>query len=147
MESLEQKKRRLFGKQFLQKYMNIIQRLTKTEDEIKPLSIVTTDYIIERQSLLKKKNEKRFEFNDKKEFKKYVINNFNYKGVVYLMTSLSKDCGGIELTSINEFNFEFNYNDEPDGIVSIISSDFKEKILLDFYSIKDKTYIEIEYYC
>lgn len=147
MESLEQKKRRLFGKQFLQKYMNIIQRLTKTEDEIKPLSIVTTDYIIERQSLLKKKNEKRFEFNDKKEFKKYVINNFNYKGVVYLMTSLSKDCGGIELTSINEFNFEFNYNDEPDGIVSIISSDFKEKILLDFYLIKDKTYIEIEYYC
>ena len=65
---------------------------------------------------------------------------------VYLYTDLSKDCGLVLLNSIDEFNFEFNFDDEPKGLIIFIGFESNYKILLDFYEEDDVEYIEIESY-
>ena len=64
-ESLEQKKRRLFGKQYLSEYQEVINKITKNDFKI--LSIVETDKLIEKVSKLKLRFSKKILFNDKEE--------------------------------------------------------------------------------
>jgi len=47
---------------------------------------------------------------------------------------------------LNEFNFNFNYNDDTSGIIILISTSGEKKIILDFYEEAKKKYIEIEFY-
>ncbi|SUP53868.1 Uncharacterised protein [Weeksella virosa] len=143
-ESLEQKKRRLFGKQYLDEYQEIIEKITNNDFKI--LSIVETDKLIEKESKLKLRFSKKILFNDKEELKRITFNNFNAKDSVYIFTSLSRDCGAVLIDSINSFNFNFNFMDDHSGIISLISSDVKNKILLDFYEEDGLLYLEIESY-
>ena len=143
-ESLEQKKRRLFGKQYLSEYQEVINKITKNDFKI--LSIVETDKLIEKVSKLKLRFSKKILFNDKEELKSIIFNNFNTNDSVYIFTSLSRDCGAVLIDSIIYFNFNFNFMDDHSGIISLISSDVKNKILLDFYEEDGLQYLEIEYY-
>ena len=141
-ESLEQKKRRLFGKQYLSEYQEVINKMTKNDFKI--LSIVETDKLIEKESKLKLRFSKKILFNDKEELKSIIFNNFNTNDSVYIFTSLSRDCGAVLIDSIIYFNF--NFMDDHSGIISLISSDVKNKILLDFYEEDGLQYLEIESY-
>lgn len=143
-ESLEQKKRRLFGKEYLAVYEEIIKKITNNYFEI--LSIVDTDKLIEKESKLKLIFSKKILFNDKEELKRIILNNFSANDNVYIFTSLSRDCGAVLINSINSFNFNFNFIDDHSGIISLIRSDVKNKILLDFYEEDGLEYIEIESY-
>lgn len=143
-ESLEQKKRRLFGKQYLSEYQEVINKITKNDFKI--LSIVETDKLIEKVSKLKLRFSKKILFNDKEELKSIIFNNFNTNDSVYIFTSLSRDCGAVLIDSIIYFNFNFNFMDDHSGIISLISSDIKNKILLDFYEEDGLQYLEIESY-
>ena len=143
-ESLEQKKRRLFGKQYLSEYQEVINKITKNDFKI--LSIVETYKLIEKESKLKLKFSKKILFNDKEELKSIIFNNFNTNDSVYIFTSLSRDCGAVLIDSIIYFNFNFNFMDDHSGIISLISSDVKNKILLDFYEEDGLQYLEIESY-
>nr|DAW61605.1 MAG TPA: hypothetical protein [Caudoviricetes sp.] len=143
-ESLEQKKRRLFGKQYLSEYQEVINKITKNDFKI--LSIVETDKLIEKVSKLKLRFSKKILFNDKEELKSIIFNNFNTNDSVYIFTSLSRDCGAVLIDSIIYFNFNFNFMDDHSGIISLISSDVKNKILLDFYEEDGLQYLEIESY-
>ena len=143
-ESLEQKKRRLFGKQYLSEYQEVINKITKNDFKI--LSIVETDKLIEKESKLKLRFSKKILFNDKEELKSIIFNNFNINDSVYILTSLSRDCGAVLIDSIIYFNFNFNFMDDHSGIISLISSDVKNKILLDFYEEDGLQYLEIESY-
>ena len=143
-ESLEQKKRRLFGKQYLSEYQEVINKITKNNFKI--LSIVETDKLIEKESKLKLRFSKKILFNDKEELKSIIFNNFNTNDSVYIFTSLSRDCGAVLIDSIIYFNFNFNFMDDHSGIISLISSDVKNKILLDFYEEDGLQYLEIESY-
>lgn len=143
-ESLEQKKRRLFGKQYLSEYQEVINKITKNNFKI--LSIVETDKLIEKESKLKLGFSKKILFNDKEELKSIIFNNFNTNDSVYIFTSLSRDCGAVLIDSIIYFNFNFNFMDDHSGIISLISSDVKNKILLDFYEEDGLLYLEIESY-
>ena len=143
-ESLEQKKRRLFGKQYLIEYQEVINKITKNDFKI--LSIVETDKLIEKVSKLKLRFSKKILFNDKEELKSIIFNNFNTNDSVYIFTSLSRDCGAVLIDSIIYFNFNFNFMDDHSGIISLISSDVKNKILLDFYEEDGLQYLEIESY-
>ena len=143
-ESLEQKKRRLFGKQYLIEYQEVINKITKNDFKI--LSIVETDKLIEKESKLKLRFSKKILFNDKEELKSIIFNNFNTNDSVYIFTSLSRDCGAVLIDSIIYFNFNFNFMDDHSGIISLISSDVKNKILLDFYEEDGLQYLEIESY-
>ena len=143
-ESLEQKKRRLFGKQYLSEYQEVINKITKNDFKI--LSIVETDKLIEKESKLKLRFSKKILFNDKEELKSIIFNNFNTNDSVYIFTSLSRDCGAVLIDSIIYFNFNFNFMDDHSGIITLISSDVKNKILLDFYEEDGLQYLEIESY-
>ena len=143
-ESLEQKKRCLFGKQYLSEYQEVINKITKNDFKI--LSIVETDKLIEKESKLKLRFSKKILFNDKEELKSIIFNNFNTNDSVYIFTSLSRDCGAVLIDSIIYFNFNFNFMDDHSGIISLISSDVKNKILLDFYEEDGLQYLEIESY-
>jgi hypothetical protein len=147
METLEQRKRRLFGKQYLNDYLSVLNKLSLIKIENKDLlSIVETDKIIDKASSLLLSNSLKIEFSNKDELKKEILNIFNYQDRVYLFTSLSKDCGTVDINLLNEFNFNFNYNDDISGIIILISTLRKKKILLDFYEEDEKKYIEIEFY-
>jgi len=63
-----------------------------------------------------------------------------------LFTSLSKDCGTVDINMLNEFNFNFNYFDDTSGILILISTSGDKKIILDFYEEDKKKYLEIEFY-
>lgn len=143
-ESLEQKKRRLYGKQYLAEYEENIKKITNNYFEI--LSIVDTDKLIEKESKLKLIFSKKILFNDKEELKRIIFNNFSTNDNVYIFTSLSRDCGAVLIDSINSFNFNFNFIDDHSSIISLIRSDVKNKILLDFYEEDGLEYIEIESY-
>jgi len=147
METLEQRKRRLFGKQYLNDYLSVLNKLSLIKIENKDLlSIVETDMIIDKASSLLLSNSLKIDFLNKYEFKKKILNIFNYQDRVYLFTSLSKDCGTVEINMLNEFNFNFNYNDDTSGIIILISTSGEKKIILDFYEEAKKKYIEIEFY-
>jgi len=147
METLEQRKRRLFGKQYLNDYLSVLNKLSLIKIENKDLlSIVETDKIIDKASSLLLNNSLKIEFSNKDELKKEILNIFNYQDRVYLFTSLSEDCGTVDINLLNEFNFNFNYNDDISGIIILISTLREKKILLDFYEEDEKKYIEIEFY-
>ena len=147
METLEQRKRRLFGKQYLNDYLSVLNKLSLIKIENKDLlSIVETDMIIDKASSLLLSNSLKIDFLNKYEFKKKILNIFNYQDRVYLFTSLSEDCGTVDINLLNEFNFNFNYNDDISGIIILISTLREKKILLDFYEEDEKKYIEIEFY-
>ena len=147
-ESIEQKKRRLFGKQYLVEYLAIIKKITKykNEDDIKIISIPKTDIVINKNVLLEKNAVFRIPFNNKTELKHIVVGICKKNEPVYLYTDLSKDCGLVFLNSIDEFNFEFNFDDEPNGLIIFIGFESNYEILLDFYEEDGVEYIEIESY-
>jgi hypothetical protein len=66
------------------------------------------------------------------------------KGKVYLFTEYSKNCGALLLNSLNDFNHKFSFNDEHSGIISFLSEDLKDKLVLDFYVENDKYILELE---
>ncbi|MBW3469836.1 hypothetical protein LZF95_21070 [Algoriphagus sp. AGSA1] len=144
-ETFDQKKRRLFGKQSLQSYINTIEKLT-TDSERCILSIVETDKILEKVSTLKEVFKTVLPFEDKTGLKNIVNEKFKSEDSIYLLTSLSRDCGGIVINSIANFNFNFNFDDDSGGIFSLVSNDLKERILFDFYEENGKKFIEIEYF-
>lgn len=148
IETIEQKKRRLFGKQYLEKYLKIINKITIIKNP-KILSIVETDRISNNQNKLNLDVFfcTKLLFDNKSDLKNTMLKYFKSKENIYLFIPLSEDCGAVEIDSINSFNFNFKFTDEPSGIISIISKNSKEKILLDFYEEEKIRYIEFEYYC
>lgn len=146
-ESLEQKKRRLFGTQYLNEYKKVIKKLTKSNiQDNKILSILETDKINENGLKLKIKFSKKVLFKDKEELKNIAFEIFKTDENVYLFTSLSMDCGVIMIKSITSFNFDFDFMDDSSGIISLIDLNVKNKILLDFYEEDKLQYLEIELY-
>lgn len=147
IESLEQKKRRLFGNQYSDEYRVIINKITiSNSNNFKILSIPETDNLIDDIANLKLKSSVKLLFNEKLLLKKNVLEKLNTVCGIYLFTSLSKDCGAVLIDSINLFNFNFNFTDDDSGIISIVASNLKDKILLDFYEEDGTEYIEIEHF-
>lgn len=146
IETFEQKKRRLFGKQFLINYYDILLKITKykNENNIKLLSIVETDNIISKIVNLERKRTEKIIFNNKFKLKNIIMEFFKDKSIIYLCTDISLDCGILVLNSINDFNFDFRFEDEPTGVITLINSNSNLKILLDFYEENHNQFIEIE---
>lgn len=147
-ETLEQKKRRLFGKQYISDYIEIIKKITiyKKNDEVKILSIVDTDAVINKASLLEATSHITIAFNNKEELIRIITEKCTDTENLYLYTNLSQDCGLVFLNSIQDFNFNFNFEDEPVGLIILIGIKSNYKIVLDFYEEDYEKIIEIEHY-
>lgn len=138
-ETFEQKKRRLFGKQYLGEYKKTISKICKSNYEI--LSIVDSDKIFKNLKELRKLPSLTFPFNEKVS----VWKSYKYKFIdsIYLMTKLSDDCGIIKVKSIDYFNIDFDFFDESEGMIVIANEDLTYKLLLDFYEDNASLKIDI----
>ena len=143
METLNQKKRRLYGKQYLNIYISEINNLVDysvTKSNL--ISIEITDTLLIKDEDLSIK--KRIDFNEKSEFLNVIISKISNDENVFLLTSYYKDCGAVLINSIKSLNTNFNFNDEQSGLIEIIDKQLKNKIILDFYEENGKTQLEIE---
>jgi len=52
---------------------------------------------------------------------------------ILLFTDYSKYCGALQLNSLCDINWDFNFNDDPTGILVVLAKDLKNKLLLDYY--------------
>ncbi|WP_445371981.1 hypothetical protein ACH518_04160 [Methylomonas sp. HW2-6] len=51
---------------------------------------------------------------------------------IYIWTPLTMACGTYKIDSILDFNFGFEFDSNPEGIVVLLTSNFTDKITLDF---------------
>lgn len=147
METYDQKRRRIYGKLFLPQYINTLNKiLNKSIGEKDLLSIIDTDLIIElgRGDLYL---EKIIPFNDKESFQQIVINNIlGLNERIHVFIEHAKECGTVAIDSMSEFNFQFNYDDEPVGLISLMIEKTAEELLLDFYEENGMQFLKIEIY-
>ena len=151
IETYQQKKRRLFGRfHSMIKHLEVLEHLlnaTKTEDDI--WSIVKSDNFIEKSKtfewvLLYKDF---FPFEDKPHLLKILTKYIEDWNKPYSMfISKSEDCGLVGISSLHNINWNFSFNDEPDGIICLERIDHKERIILDFYMEDNKELLEISIY-
>jgi hypothetical protein len=148
METIEQKKRRLYGKKDLPTYLKEINEILLIEvDSDNLLSIVKTDEIRNHFSSKRLKNSYKILFDEKEKFKEIVLKNIgNTSGQFFIFTSLSINCGALAIDSILDFNFNFGFNSITSGIITITKSNLSKEILLDFTEENGIKYLEIEIY-
>ena len=148
METYEQKKRRLFGKQFLPQYLEELNKILKIHvDSTNLSSIVEMDEV--RQNILAKKLKYKFKilFNEKEKLKEIIFSNIErFNDKYYVFTSYSMNCGILMIDSLQEFNFDFSFEDMRSGIITLTRADLFEEILLDFNEENGVEYLEIEIY-
>lgn len=65
-------------------------------------------------------------------------------GEMFLITHYSKFCGAYLLSSLNDFNVEFSFKAEHQGLVQIKLKDGSNELLLDFYESNNKQMLDIE---
>lgn len=147
METLEQKKRRLIGKaKYLDTYIKTLNKITLMDiDSTMLLSIVDTDVIcpigihpkVEFKTTLKF-CEKVNVWND--------IKTYLGHDLIYIWLDHGHECGLCPLDSIDLFNINFNFEDDPTGIIVLISnSSSKRSVVLDFYEENMDKKIDIEF--
>ncbi|OMP74934.1 hypothetical protein BW716_32820 [[Flexibacter] sp. ATCC 35208] len=118
-------------------------------NEITILSLEETDSIIE-QSVDKTNNDiiskQIIPFDDKEDILRFYIDNCSrlQPNKVYVVTDYSKECGVAVLDSLIRLNPNFAFNAEHTGIISILSEDLSNKLILDFYEENDRFFLEIE---
>ncbi len=146
METLEQKKRRLYGKSNLNEYLRELNAITNIDVNQKDLlSIVESDKIVydNNNDFYKAK----ILFNDKERLLLFIGDLLKLRdGKALLSTAYSKDCGLLEVRSLKDFNVNFRFDDEHSGLITIILKDLSNKLLLDFYEENQELYLEIETY-
>ncbi|MFD2162263.1 hypothetical protein ACFSJU_07650 [Paradesertivirga mongoliensis] len=148
METTDQKKRRLFGKQYLPSYLKELNKITKRQVAASDLlTIVDTDELYDVKFQNTPICTIRLKFEDKAELEKLLEDLRSQKDTEYfLFTSYSGDCGTLKIKSLKEFNIDFSFSDEHAGLISLISEDLSQKILLDFYEEEGIEYLEVEVY-
>lgn len=151
IETYQQKKRRLFGRfHSMIKYLEVLGHLlnvTKTKDDI--WSIVKSDNFIEESKTFKwiLLYKDSFSFEDKTHLLKILTEYIEDWNKPYSMfVSKSEDCGLVGISSLHDINWNFSFNDEPDGIICLERIDHKERIILDFDMEDNKELLEISIY-
>jgi hypothetical protein len=148
METLEQKKRRLFGKKYLISYLQELNKIIVNKvSQSDLLSIEETDEILKYKFSSNSTTSFKILFNNKEDFKKIInkyieIDNNKY----YVFTSYWFDCGALKINILSDFNFDFYFDDEHSGIISFIREDIMQKIILDYYEEGDCKFLDIEIY-
>lgn len=148
MDTAEQKRRRIIGKQKISNYLielNNILKINVSTNNL--LSLEETDFVLLNLYKLEFFFKKTILLEHKTEFENVVVNNISQSEYGYFVfISDVLQCGTIRISSIDHFNFNFGYDDLGSGIISIVREDLSEKIILDFYEENGTKYIDIELY-
>lgn len=146
METTEQKRRRLYGKQFLHEYLKELNALTNIQIEKDMLlSIEETDKLGKVSHEMSYKSQ--IFFHEKDKLLIFIGQLIKLKnGMCYLWISYSNDCGILKLNSLNDFNVNFNFEDEHAGLIAIIMEDLSNELILDYFEDNGEYYLDIETY-
>lgn len=109
------------------------------------LTLEETDLILSNPCKLKVFFKETILFEHVTKLESAVVNNISQSEYGYFVfISDVLQCGAIRISSIDDFNFNFGYDDLGSGIISIIREDLLEKIILEFYEENGTKYIDVE---
>lgn len=146
METLEQKKRRLFGKQYLEIYKKELSNLVNSEiSQYELLTLLETDEL-HLNATTENFNIKKVDFNLKSDVLRKLFKSFleNKSEKYFLLSSYYKDCGALVIKSLDDFNVNFKFEGEHTGLIVIFDFELENKILLDYYDEEQMKNIDIE---
>lgn len=132
--------RRLAYKRDLKPYLDQLNALVNCKVvESDLLSLEETDSIREKSKLMldvSKVRKFRIDFSEKsgKRFKDFIqcLSEGNSRPL-YIWLNYSNSCGLYQLDSIFKFNFDFDYLTVHQGIISLLTNDMSENMILDFF--------------
>ena len=147
METIDQKKRRLAGKVlYLDKYIQTLHKITlKKVDSTKLLSVVETDRLLEpmRGVEFRIDYETTLDFCNKKDAWETIRKVFENSSLFIALNHV-RECGLFPLESIDLFNIDFDFEDDPGGLIVLVSNDCLQEVVFDFYEEDDVRKIDIE---
>jgi hypothetical protein len=137
------------GKSLMSSYLKELNLLSKLKIKVNDLiTFEETEMIIHKRKEISESipSEKLvLKFEDKDRLLHYLSKMAELKkGKIYMFTEYSKSCGALLLNSLIDFNYNFAFSDEHSGIISFLSEDLKDKLILDFYEESGQYIIEIE---
>lgn len=147
METIDQKKRRLAGKVlYLDKYIQTLHKITlKKVDSTKLLSVAETDRLLEpmRGVEFRIDYETTLDFCNKKDAWETIRKVFENSSLFIALNHV-RECGLFPLESIDLFNIDFDFEDDPGGLIVLVSNDCLQEVVFDFYEEDDVRKIDIE---
>lgn len=147
METIDQKKRRLAGKVlYLDIYIQTLHKITlKKVDSTKLLSVVETDRLLEpmRGVEFRIDYETTLDFCNKKDAWETIRKVFENSSLFIALNHV-RECGLFPLESIDLFNIDFDFEDDPGGLIVLVSNDCLQEVVFDFYEEDDIRKIDIE---
>lgn len=138
------------GKQYLKDYLKELTTIFDVNSaEILILSLEETDYITEqtRSKLNREILAKEVVlFNDKERLLSIYADKCHrlLPNKIYVFTDYSKDCGVAVIDKLTRIKPTFSFDAEHGGLISILSEDLSNELILDFYEEKDEYFLEIE---
>lgn len=146
METTEQKRRRLYGKQYLPLYLKELGKILRNEVKYYSLLPITfTDKIREQNQAKQVKYSSTILFGDKEQLMNIILENISIYEQYYVYTSFSKDCGTVPISSLCEFNFDFSFKDVSSGVITLTRADLREEVVLDFYEESGTEFLNIKF--
>ena len=147
METHDQKKRRLAGKVlYLDIYIQTLHKITlKKVDSTKLLSVVETDRLLEpmRGVEFRIDYETTLDFCNKKDAWETIRKVFENSSLFIALNHV-RECGLFPLESIDLFNIDFDFEDDPGELIVLVSNDCLQEVVFDFYEEDDVRKIDIE---
>ena len=147
METIDKKKRRLAGKVlYLDKYIQTLHKITlKKVDSTKLLSVVETDRLLEpmRGVEFRIDYETTLDFCNKKDAWETIRKVFENSSLFIALDHV-RECGLFPLESIDLFNIDFDFEDDPGELIVLVSNDCLQEVVFDFYEEDDVRKIDIE---
>ena len=142
--------KRLECKRNIQSYISQLSHLSNREVKAADLlSLEATNVIREQAKLLPNKPFQKFKikFSEKldERFAMFVKNLYSLNSTpIHIWLKHTNTCGLFEIRSIMEFNFNFDYSVVNEGIISLLTKDLNDNIILDFFEDSGEKFIEIE---
>ena len=150
-ETYLQRKRRLFGRfHHMKTYIEELNRILKVKKTAEDIwSIVDSDNFVEESKKQRwaLKYVRTIPFEEKQKLLYLLESNvitWNQPHMLYI--SNARDCGFVTISSLDDFNWNFNFYDESGGIVCFEDLNHTEKITLDYDEESSEYLIELKIY-
>ena len=117
----------------------------KKVDSTKLLSVVETDRLLEpmRGVEFRIDYETTLDFCNKKDAWETIRKVFENSSLFIALNHV-RECGLFPLESIDLFNIDFDFEDDPGGLIVLVSNDCLQEVVFDFYEEDDVRKIDIE---
>lgn len=140
------------GKRNLEEYKEILSKLIIDNNySIMCLedSDIITETVIKNNKLNQYTNSiwssKQIPFSEKNELKQIISKiRLRYDDMVYMSIKNSEQCGLIVLDRIDFFNVNFQFRDEPSGLIVFYDRSLTNELVVDFYEEYNEHFYDLE---